>query len=69
MPPATRPQTYCLGPMAAAVRHAAYTQNLQIDLARSELSRVATVQGLKSAIVAVMGVSMVTLGRDGPLTG
>lgn len=62
-------KTYNLGPMAAAVGHAAYGQNPQIELARSELSRIANQRGLKSAIVAVIDGTMVTLGRDGPLTG
>jgi len=62
-------KTYSLGPMAVVVGHGALGQNPQIDLARSELSRVANAQDLKSAIVAVIGHEIVTVGRDGPLTG
>jgi DNA-binding IclR family transcriptional regulator len=55
--------------MAVVVGHGALEQNTQIDLARSELSRVAKPHDLKSAIVTVIGHEIVTVGRGGPLTG
>lgn len=62
-------KTYGLGLMAIAVGHGGEVQIAEFEMARSELRRVASPQGLKSAIVSVIDGDIVTLFRDGPLTG